>query len=42
MPIGQEYWYHVAFAMQNGSTVDLLSEGELLAIEAVRARRAGK
>jgi len=42
MPIGQAYWYHVAFAMQNGSTVDLLSEGELLAIEAVRARRAGK
>jgi hypothetical protein len=42
MPIGQAYWYHVAFAMQNGSSVDLLSEGELLAIEAVRARRAGK
>jgi hypothetical protein len=42
MPIGQAYWYHVAFAMQKGSSVDLLSEGELLAIETVRARRAGK
>jgi len=42
MPIGQAYWYHVAFAMQKGSSVDLLSEGELVAIEAVRARRAGK
>jgi len=28
--------------MQNGSSVDLLSEGESLAVEAVRARRAGK
>jgi hypothetical protein len=42
MPIGQAYWYHVGFAMQRGSSVDLLSEGELLAIETVRARRAGK
>lgn len=42
MPIGQAYWYHVGFAMQAGSTVDLLSEGELLAIETVRARRAAK
>ena len=42
MPIGQAYWYHVGFAMHRGSSVDLLSEGELLAIETVRARRAGK
>ena len=42
MPVGQAYWYHVAFAMQKGCNVDLCSEGELLAIEKVRARRAGK
>lgn len=42
MPIGQAYWYHVAFAMHAGGSVDLCSEGELKAIEAVRARRAGQ
>jgi hypothetical protein len=40
LPVGQAYWYHVAFAMQKGAGVDLLSEGEMLAIEKVRARRA--
>jgi len=40
LPVGQAYWYHVAFAMQKGASVDLLSEGEMLAIEKVRAKRA--
>ena len=42
MPVGQAYWYHVAFAIQKGSTVDLLSEGEMMAVEKVRAKRAAK
>lgn len=42
LPVGQAYWYHVAFAMQRGCSVDLLSEGELLAIEKVRARKAAQ
>lgn len=42
LPVGQAYWYHVAFAMQRGCSVDLLSEGEMLAIEAVRKRKAEK
>jgi hypothetical protein len=40
LPVGQAYWYHVAFAMQKGASVDLLSEGEMLAIEKVRERKA--
>jgi len=40
LPVGQAYWYHVAFAMQKGCSVDLLSEGEMKAIEAVKARKA--
>lgn len=40
LPVGQAYWYHVAFAMQRGCSVDLLSDGELLAIETVKAKRA--
>ena len=42
LPVGQAYWYHIAFAMQKGANVDLLSEGELLAIEKVKARRAAR
>lgn len=42
LPVGQAYWYHVAFAMQRGCHVDLLSEGEMLAIERVRARKNSK
>lgn len=40
MPVGQAYWYHVAFAMHRGCHVDLLNEGEMLAIEKVKARKA--
>lgn len=40
MPVGQAYWYHVAFAIQKGCSVDLLSEGEMEAIERVRAKKA--
>lgn len=40
LPVGQAYWYHVAFAMQKGCSVDLLNEGEMQAIETVKARRA--
>jgi len=39
MPMGQAYWYHVAFCMQKGGDVDLLSEGEMPAVEQVKARR---
>jgi hypothetical protein len=42
MPVGQAYWYHIGFAMGKGSGVDLMSEGEMLAIERVKARRRGQ
>jgi hypothetical protein len=42
LPVGQAYWYHIGFAMLRGAPVDLLSEGEQLAIEKVKARRAGR
>jgi hypothetical protein len=40
--VGQAYWYHIGFAMGKGSGVDLMSEGEMLAIERVKARRRGQ
>ena len=40
MPVGQAYWYHVAFAIQKGCSMDLLSEGEMEAIERVKAKKA--
>lgn len=42
LPVGQAYWYHVAFAMQKGCEVNLMSDGDLLAVEKVKARRAAR
>lgn len=42
MPVGQAYWYHVAFCIQKGWNVNLVSDGELEAIERFNARRNRK
>lgn len=40
MPIGLAHWYYVAFAKHRGADVDLVSPGEQVAIEQVKAKRA--
>jgi hypothetical protein len=40
MPIGLAHWYYVAFAKHRGAEVDLVSPGEQVAIEQVKAKRA--
>jgi len=40
MPIGLAHWYYVAIARHRGAEVDLVSPGEQIAIEKVRAKRA--
>ena len=40
MPIGLAHWYYVAIAKQRGAEVELVSPGEQVAIEKVKARRS--
>lgn len=40
MPIGLAHWYYVAFAKHRGAEIDLVSPGELEAIEQVKKKRS--
>ena len=41
MPIGLAHWYYVALAKHRGAEVDLVSPAEQIAIDKIKAKRAG-
>jgi hypothetical protein len=41
MPIGLAHWYYVAMAKHRGAEIDLVSPAEQMAIDKIKAKRAG-